>query len=84
MLVGPKQNPAKLDGKKEILTLFANLHDAAEKGAAEPPVRLLSRYDKSATNIKDSELFLSIGQVSSVFFQLLTPDHLIVDGMILS
>ena len=31
--------------------------------ADRPPTRFLSRYDKSATNIKESELFINIGQV---------------------
>jgi hypothetical protein len=39
------------------------------RGAQVPPTeglatRFLSRYDKSATNIKDSEIFIKIGQVS--------------------
>jgi len=29
-----------------------------------PPTKFLSRYDKSATNIKESEIFIAIGQVS--------------------
>ena len=33
-------------------------------------VRFLSRYDKSATNIKEAELFIRIGQVSSVVERL--------------
>ena len=28
-----------------------------------PPTRFLSRFDKSATNIKESQIFISIGQV---------------------
>lgn len=31
--------------------------------ATRPPTRFLSRFDKSATNIKESELFITIGQV---------------------
>ena len=31
--------------------------------ANREPVRFLSRFDKSATNIKESELFCAIGQV---------------------
>jgi ABC-type tungstate transport system permease subunit len=34
--------------------------------ADRPAVRFLSRFDKSATNIKDSQLFVTIGQVSYV------------------
>ena len=65
LLVGPKSNPAKLSNESDVLTMFSTLHAAAEAADTDPPVRFLSRYDKSATNIKDSELFISIGQVSS-------------------
>jgi len=47
--------------------MFSDLYAAAEAtyaaGASATPVRFLSRFDKSATNIKDSQLFISIGQV---------------------
>lgn len=47
--------------------MFSQLHSAAEAayaaGASAAPVRFLSRFDKSATNIKDSQLFINIGQV---------------------
>jgi ABC-type tungstate transport system permease subunit len=47
--------------------MFSDLYAAAEaayaRGASATPVRFLSRYDKSATNIKESQLFISIGQV---------------------
>ena len=64
LFIGPKANPAKINSKDDILTIFANLHEAAEGNATEPPVRFLSRYDKSATNIKDTLLWAEIGQVS--------------------
>lgn len=63
LLVGPKSNPAKLSRTQDIKTQFSNLYTSAEAGDTEPPTRFLSRYDKSATNIKDSQLWIDIGQV---------------------
>jgi ABC-type tungstate transport system permease subunit len=44
----------------------ANLHSPRRTSQTppsdRPPVRFLSRFDKSATNIKESELFIKIGQ----------------------
>ncbi|KAJ5779390.1 hypothetical protein N7457_007110 [Penicillium paradoxum] len=62
LLVGPASNPAKLSKSYDIKTMFSTIYSAAEAGT-EPPVRFLSRYDKSATNIKDSQLWIEIGQV---------------------
>ncbi|GJJ07188.1 hypothetical protein Clacol_001388 [Clathrus columnatus] len=69
MLVGPKTNPAGLNPQNDdILAMFNKLVtvgnvDAVIPPANRPPVRFLSRYDKSATNIKESQLFITIGQV---------------------
>ncbi|KAM0197889.1 hypothetical protein ACHAPI_004621 [Fusarium lateritium] len=63
LLVGPGGNPARISEKDDIHTIFANLHEAAEGNATTPAIRFLSRYDKSATNIKETELWASIGQV---------------------
>ncbi|KAI8663767.1 PBP-domain domain-containing protein [Fusarium keratoplasticum] len=63
LLIGPKRNPANLSESDDILTMFATLHEAAEGSATNPPVRFLSRYDKSATNIKETLLWAGIGQV---------------------
>ncbi|RSL66639.1 hypothetical protein CEP53_003308 [Fusarium sp. AF-6] len=64
MLVGPESNPAGLNETHDILTMFATLHEAAEGGGANSSsVRFLSRYDKSATNIKETLLWAGIGQV---------------------
>ncbi|KAL2679115.1 hypothetical protein Neosp_009876 [[Neocosmospora] mangrovei] len=63
LLVGPKSDPANLTESDDILTMFATLHEAAEGNATNPPVRFLSRYDKSATNIKETLLWAGIGQV---------------------
>lgn len=41
--------------------MFSKIYSAAEAGS---DVRFLSRYDKSATNIKEADLWLKIGQVS--------------------
>ncbi|KAJ1306105.1 hypothetical protein OPQ81_010816 [Rhizoctonia solani] len=68
-LVGPPANPADLreykkGGKNEnVLTQFQKIVRTGNNGTQDPPTRFLSRYDKSATNIKDSELFVAIGQV---------------------
>lgn len=43
--------------------MFSQIRQVAENEVTTPPVRFLSRYDKSATNIKDSLLWVSIGQV---------------------
>lgn len=46
--------------------MFSKIFDVAENNKTDPPVRFLSRYDKSATNIKESLLWASIGQVCSL------------------
>ncbi|OAX79808.1 hypothetical protein ACJ72_05869 [Emergomyces africanus] len=63
MLVGPHSNPARLDMKSDIYSMISTIFAMAESGATDPPVKFLSRFDKSATNIKESELFIAIGQV---------------------
>lgn len=63
LLVGPKENPANLSKSDDIQTMFSKIFDAAENKVTKPPVRFLSRYDKSATNIKESLLWAGIGQV---------------------
>lgn len=64
LLVGPKSNPANISKSTDIFTMFSQIRTVAENEQTTPPVRFLSRYDKSATNIKDSFLWISIGQVS--------------------
>ncbi|KAH0600191.1 hypothetical protein MHUMG1_01187 [Metarhizium humberi] len=63
LLVGPRSNPANLVASDDIHTMFSKIFDVAENNKTDPPVRFLSRYDKSATNIKESLLWASIGQV---------------------
>lgn len=63
LLVGPQSNPARLNESTDISTMFADLHEAAEDKALNGSVRFLSRFDKSATNIKESALWAGIGQV---------------------
>ncbi|KAJ5380344.1 uncharacterized protein N7496_002772 [Penicillium cataractarum] len=63
LLVGPSSNPANLSNDQDIQTQFSNIYTTAEAGNTHPPVRFLTRYDKSATNIKDSQLWIEIGQV---------------------
>lgn len=65
MLVGPKSNEAKLeiDDQTTIYDLFSQLFRAAvETQTSKNRVRFLSRYDKSATNIKESSIWSAIGQ----------------------
>ncbi|KAK6519288.1 hypothetical protein TWF281_003123 [Arthrobotrys megalospora] len=65
LLVGPPENPAKVSKSSDILTIFSNIYKAAQNNPANAtvPTRFLSRYDKSATNIKESQLWIGIGQV---------------------
>ncbi|KAE8363041.1 hypothetical protein BDV27DRAFT_165702 [Aspergillus caelatus] len=58
-LAGPKNNTADIQDEDDITETFSKLYNAGENGTA----RFLSRFDKSATNIKDSELWIAIGQV---------------------
>lgn len=69
-VTGPKENPANIStsGDIDAKTLFAELFAAATEGRTSDgvPVRFLSRYDKSATNIKESEMWIAVGQVSTL------------------
>ncbi|MCJ1415929.1 hypothetical protein MMC32_002264 [Xylographa parallela] len=68
MLVGPRSNPARLFAGQPatgstIYDLFSKLFCAAVESAnLKQQVRFLSRYDKSATNIKESSIWSAIGQ----------------------
>lgn len=60
-LEGPKNDPAKLEScKKTTEDMFSQLFIAATK--PDSTIRFLSRFDKSATNIKESFIWASIGQ----------------------
>ncbi|KAF9443917.1 hypothetical protein P691DRAFT_796946 [Macrolepiota fuliginosa MF-IS2] len=66
--VGPPSNPAQLGTNDTILLMARKIVQTGNEQAAVPPTtglstRFLSRYDKSATNIKESEIFIKIGQV---------------------
>ncbi|KIJ98187.1 hypothetical protein K443DRAFT_680974 [Laccaria amethystina LaAM-08-1] len=70
LLVGPNSNPAKLNEEDDILVMFNKIVSQGNTDIAvppdpdvRPPTRFLSRYDKSAANIKESQLFITIGQV---------------------
>ncbi|TWU72250.1 hypothetical protein ED733_001135 [Metarhizium rileyi] len=64
LLAGPKANPARLSPDSDnIGTMLAKISRSAETEQTSPPVRFLSRFDKSATNIKESGLWAAIGQV---------------------
>ncbi|KAF8836258.1 hypothetical protein BDN67DRAFT_1014851 [Paxillus ammoniavirescens] len=68
-LVGPASDPAQLKAcGDDVLAMFNRIVDQGNKDLVTPPtdrepVRFLSRFDKSATNIKESEIFCKIGQV---------------------
>ncbi|KAJ3871675.1 hypothetical protein F5051DRAFT_445946 [Lentinula edodes] len=78
-LVGPPSNPAGLTSTDLVHDAFAKIVDNGARDALAPPssqtktktqiktepqpTRFLSRFDKSATNIKESGLFVDIGQV---------------------
>ncbi|ERF70796.1 hypothetical protein EPUS_08354 [Endocarpon pusillum Z07020] len=65
MLVGPKSNPAKLPvgSQQTVYDLFAQIFCAAiETANSKHPVRYLSRFDKSASNICESKIWITIGQ----------------------
>ena len=64
-LSGPKDNPAGLpvDQRLSLQDLFALVFQAAvSTQGSSKPVRFLSRYDKSASNIRESLMWSSIGQ----------------------
>lgn len=74
LFVGPAANPANISGEDDIMTIFSDLHAAAESGVKTvPSVKFLSRYDKSATNIKESLIWAGIGQVSRLCLSPLIP-----------
>lgn len=61
MLVGPADNPAHLPphpSSASIHQLFASLFRAA---IDDPSVKFLSRYDKSAANIRESAIWTTLG-----------------------
>jgi ABC-type tungstate transport system permease subunit len=52
-----------MNGPSTIRSLFAQIFIAAAATQHTPsPVRFLSRYDKSANNIRESAIWTSIGQ----------------------
>jgi ABC-type tungstate transport system permease subunit len=75
LIVGPPSNPANISNSSDILPIFSQLYATAQAAKSSPPVRFLSRYDKSATNIKESYLWISIGQVSALHSST-TPSYL--------
>ncbi|THH27183.1 hypothetical protein EUX98_g7010 [Antrodiella citrinella] len=71
LLAGPNSNPANLSPENDsVADMFNKIVAAGNTDVAlppdpavRPPTRFLSRFDKSATNIKESEQFIAIGQV---------------------
>ncbi|KAL0565079.1 hypothetical protein V5O48_016950, partial [Marasmius crinis-equi] len=68
-LVGPTTNPAELKPSDSVVGMFNKIVASGNEDVVNPPnpdirppTRFLSRFDKSATNIKESELFIKIGQ----------------------
>ncbi|PFH49727.1 hypothetical protein AMATHDRAFT_147005 [Amanita thiersii Skay4041] len=67
-LVGPTSDPAQTGKTTNVLDAFNRIVSSGNRDALIPPdvrepTRFLSRFDKSATNIKESQLFITIGQV---------------------
>jgi len=62
LLVGPTSNPANLSKEDDVQAQFTDLLIAAQNATRAEPTRFLSRYDKSATNVKESQQWISIGQ----------------------
>ncbi|KAF1916716.1 extracellular solute-binding protein family 1 [Ampelomyces quisqualis] len=65
IIAGPPENPAGVNSTMDATTIFAKIYQAGELNNAKTavPTRFLTRYDKSATNLKESYLWLGIGQV---------------------
>nr|GAT51422.1 predicted protein [Mycena chlorophos] len=63
VFVGPPSNPANIAPSDTILEAFQKIVASGAATTAANPTRFLSRFDKSATNIKESEIFIAIGQV---------------------
>ncbi|KIM38591.1 hypothetical protein M413DRAFT_30130 [Hebeloma cylindrosporum] len=70
LLIGPSSNPANLKDQDDIFTMFGKIVAVGNADVirppdpdVRPPTRFLSRFDKSATNIKESQIFCTIGQV---------------------
>lgn len=64
-VLGPRSNPANLPVEQALTIneLFALVFQAAVETSTSPePVKFLSRYDKSANNIRESNIWTSIGQ----------------------
>ncbi|KDQ16286.1 hypothetical protein BOTBODRAFT_107157 [Botryobasidium botryosum FD-172 SS1] len=61
-LVGPLNNPAKLTDNDSVHDMLNKIVTTGDAANTDPPTRFLSRFDKSATNIKESLLFAEIGQ----------------------
>ena len=61
--LGPKSNPANIstDRKTSIQKLLTELFRGAVKFGSS--VKFLSRFDKSATNVKENNIWTQIGQV---------------------
>lgn len=65
IIAGPRENPAGVNDTMSATSIFAKIYQAGELNTAKTaiPTRFLTRYDKSATNLKESNLWVGIGQV---------------------
>ncbi|KAH6619913.1 extracellular solute-binding protein family 1 [Boeremia exigua] len=65
IIAGPLENPANISSNMSVTSIFAKIYQTGELNNARTviPTRFLTRYDKSATNLKESTLWLGIGQV---------------------
>lgn len=64
IIAGPTENPAGVNSNMTVTMMLSKIYQAGELNTArtEIPTRFLTRYDKSATNMKESTLWLGIGQ----------------------
>ncbi|KAB8302067.1 hypothetical protein EYC80_005518 [Monilinia laxa] len=62
LLVGPKENSAGLPLDTNNLTIYDLFSQLFMACIENPNIRFLSRYDKSAANIKESSIWTTIGQ----------------------
>ncbi|KAJ8115989.1 hypothetical protein OPT61_g2491 [Boeremia exigua] len=65
IIAGPRENSAGISSNQSVTSIFAKIYQTGKLNTARTaiPTRFLTRYDKSATNLKEATLWLGIGQV---------------------
>jgi hypothetical protein len=69
---GSPENSAGVNDSMDATSIFAKIYQAGELNNAKTvgPTRFLTRFDKIATNLKESSLWLRIGQASPTHLHL--------------